>query len=360
MSDDAAARLAVLRTAIHARKRTTSAVPCRFWVAGKCSRAAACPFAHTERRRAAAPHTAEERLEILRRLLNRKKGIAKVHNAKPAKVWLRNGVSFGKPMDAPKATRSKSFVVNGVRFRLSNCGRSLVRCDSPPRNVMTPAPFVPSRVLLNGLEFIKTTTGSLVRSSMQSSRYSASRVLRKSLQVLRRKKIDKRSKQPCMFYCRFGNCKDGDKCPYEHDRSKVAVCRDFIANGVCSSPDTCKLSHELDRNKMPVCTHFLKGVCTKGDSCVYRHVKVNPGAAVCQDFNRGYCAMGEKCRLKHVYNSAPAKPKSPTPAAPSLASPSSTAADNVLVISDTDNAVASEGASATLSIVPNLRLPSWV
>lgn len=58
MSDDAAARLAVLRTAIHARKRTTSAVPCRFWVAGKCSRAAACPFAHTERRRAAAPQTA--------------------------------------------------------------------------------------------------------------------------------------------------------------------------------------------------------------------------------------------------------------------------------------------------------------
>src|SRR4051794_10084758 len=97
-----------------------------------------------------------------------------------------------------------------------------------------------------------------------------------------------------------GKCKDGERCPYVHDRSKVAVCRLFL-KGSCRD-SSCPLAHNLaNRDQtMPVCRHFLRGVCTD-EGCPYAHVHVNSNADVCPAFLRGFCPAGQKCKLKHAF-----------------------------------------------------------
>jgi hypothetical protein len=102
-----------------------------------------------------------------------------------------------------------------------------------------------------------------------------------------------------MFYCKFGKCNKGDKCPYIHDPSKVAVCRKFL-QGKCQD-EKCPLSHKLSSKdqSMPVCWFFLRGVCTN-ENCPYSHVKVSPDAEVCEAFLKGFCPAGSACKLLHT------------------------------------------------------------
>lgn len=95
-----------------------------------------------------------------------------------------------------------------------------------------------------------------------------------------------------------GKCRRGEKCIYVHDKTKVAICRNFI-KGKCTDAE-CTLSHKIEAGKMPVCYHFLRGACNN-EECPYSHVRVNPNAAICTDFVDGYCAAGENCKLKHIY-----------------------------------------------------------
>ncbi|MBN3302184.1 ZC3H3 protein, partial [Amia calva] len=102
-----------------------------------------------------------------------------------------------------------------------------------------------------------------------------------------------------MYYNRFGKCNRGQSCPFTHDPDKVAVCTRFL-RGTCKQTDgTCPFSHKVSKEKMPVCSYFLKGICNNS-SCPYSHVYVSRKAAVCQDFVRGYCPLGEKCKKKHT------------------------------------------------------------
>uniref|UniRef100_A0A4W5RXF3 Zinc finger CCCH domain-containing protein 3 n=1 Tax=Hucho hucho TaxID=62062 RepID=A0A4W5RXF3_9TELE len=102
-----------------------------------------------------------------------------------------------------------------------------------------------------------------------------------------------------MYFNRFGKCNRGNICPYIHDPDKVAVCTRFL-RGTCKQTDgTCPFSHKVAKEKMPVCSYFLKGICNNS-SCPYSHVYVSRKAAVCQDFIRGYCPQGQKCKKKHT------------------------------------------------------------
>ncbi|XP_062411586.1 zinc finger CCCH domain-containing protein 3 [Sardina pilchardus] len=133
-----------------------------------------------------------------------------------------------------------------------------------------------------------------------SSRHVASRVVQRSLAIIRQAQQKKQqARQYCMYYNRFGKCNRGTACPFIHDPEKVAVCTRFL-RGTCKQTDgTCPFSHRVSREKMPVCSYYLRGICNNS-SCPYSHVYVSRKADVCQDFIRGYCPQGEKCKKKHT------------------------------------------------------------
>ncbi|XP_026120984.1 zinc finger CCCH domain-containing protein 3-like [Carassius auratus] len=143
-----------------------------------------------------------------------------------------------------------------------------------------------------------SSTGNQGRTS--ATRYVANRAVQKSLAIIRHAKQKKqKAKQYCMYYNRFGKCNHGDACPYIHDPDKVAVCTRFL-RGTCKQTDgTCPFSHKVAKEKMPVCSYFLKGICNNS-SCPYSHVYVSRKADVCKDFVRGYCPQGDKCKKKHT------------------------------------------------------------
>lgn len=98
----------------------------------------------------------------------------------------------------------------------------------------------------------------------------------------------------------LGTCLKGPRCPYIHDPTKVAVCKEFVQKGSCPSGDSCDLSHDLTPERTPTCLHFSRGNCSNPD-CRYTHVRVSPTALVCRDFGiYGYCAKGSNCTERHV------------------------------------------------------------
>ncbi|KAK6492122.1 zinc finger CCCH domain-containing protein 3-like isoform X1 [Huso huso] len=133
-----------------------------------------------------------------------------------------------------------------------------------------------------------------------TTRHIASRAVQRSLAIIRQAKLKKQQKRDyCMYYNRFGKCNRGEKCPFIHDPDKVAVCTRFL-RGTCKQTDgSCPFSHKVSKEKMPVCSYFLKGICNNS-TCPYSHVYVSRKAEVCQDFLKGYCPLGEKCKKKHT------------------------------------------------------------
>ncbi|XP_076767634.1 zinc finger CCCH domain-containing protein 3 isoform X4 [Arvicanthis niloticus] len=132
------------------------------------------------------------------------------------------------------------------------------------------------------------------------SRSLASRAIQRSLAIIRQAKQKKEKKREyCMYYNRFGRCNRGECCPYIHDPEKVAVCTRFV-RGTCKKTDgSCPFSHHVSKEKMPVCSYFLKGICSNSN-CPYSHVYVSRKAEVCSDFLKGYCPLGAKCKKKHT------------------------------------------------------------
>ncbi|KAI1888800.1 hypothetical protein AGOR_G00172470 [Albula goreensis] len=133
------------------------------------------------------------------------------------------------------------------------------------------------------------------------SHWARGRAVQRSLAIVRqaRQRKQQPARQYCMYYNRFGKCNRGAACPYIHDPDKVAVCTRFL-RGTCKQTDgSCPFSHKVSKEKMPVCSYFLKGICNNS-SCPYSHVYVSRTAAVCQDFVKGYCPKGEKCKQKHT------------------------------------------------------------
>lgn len=110
-----------------------------------------------------------------------------------------------------------------------------------------------------------------------------------------------------MWHCMYtddittGSCPKGPSCRYQHDPTKVAICKDFLKDGTCSNGESCDLSHETTPERVPNCLHYAKGHCTKPD-CPYTHSKAAPGALVCEAFGfYGFCDKGADCAERHVY-----------------------------------------------------------
>ncbi|KAK9438986.1 CCCH zinc finger protein, partial [Metarhizium brunneum ARSEF 3297] len=98
-----------------------------------------------------------------------------------------------------------------------------------------------------------------------------------------------------------GSCPKGPSCRYQHDPTRVAVCKDFLKDGKCPNGESCDLSHDVSPERVPNCLHYAKGHCTKAD-CPYTHSRAAPGALVCEAFGfYGYCDKGASCTERHVF-----------------------------------------------------------
>ncbi|XP_017692866.1 PREDICTED: zinc finger CCCH domain-containing protein 3, partial [Lepidothrix coronata] len=87
---------------------------------------------------------------------------------------------------------------------------------------------------------------------------------------------------------------------WSHGTALSLCCNSRFLRGTCKKTDgTCPFSHKVSKDKMPVCSYYLKGICSNSN-CPYSHVYVSRKAEVCQDFLKGYCPMGEKCKKKHT------------------------------------------------------------
>nr|XP_005479788.2 zinc finger CCCH domain-containing protein 3 [Zonotrichia albicollis] len=204
----------------------------------------------------------------------------------------------GKSQLVQQRWRSKGFrCIGGVMYRVS--ANKLSKTSSSPVRARDLGTRTPIRA---ALRLHSTPSPGLFPPSLSRSstcRYIASRAVQRSLAIIRQAKQKKKKKEYCMYYNRFGKCNRGDSCPYIHDPEKVAVCTRFL-RGTCKKTDgTCPFSHKVSKDKMPVCSYYLKGICSNSN-CPYSHVYVSRKAEVCQDFLKGYCPMGEKCKKKHT------------------------------------------------------------
>jgi len=143
-----------------------------------------------------------------------------------------------------------------------------------------------SRIILFSIflnRYVRVNKGNqLVRNPKKVIRMLASEKVRWSLHTVRTRLAKKQ--QYCQFFTRFGECKkSGGKCPYIHDRAKVAICTKFL-KGLCSNT-SCKLTHKVKYfflilllimllifffpswvsvlqvlpERMPDCSYFLRG-----------------------------------------------------------------------------------------------------
>ncbi|NWZ22865.1 ZC3H3 protein, partial [Asarcornis scutulata] len=205
-----------------------------------------------------------------------------------------------KSQPVPPGWRSKGYrCIGGVMYRVS--ANKLSKTSSTPsrgRDLSTKSPG--RAVRLSGMPGGSGFSPSGILNRSATSRYIASRAVQRSLAIIRQAKQKKeKKKEYCMYYNRFGRCNRGENCPYIHDPEKVAVCTRFL-RGTCKKTDgNCPFSHKVSKDKMPVCSYFLKGICSNSN-CPYSHVYVSRKAEVCQDFLKGYCPMGEKCKKKHT------------------------------------------------------------
>ncbi|KAL6044096.1 Zinc finger CCCH domain-containing protein 3 [Balamuthia mandrillaris] len=206
-----------------------------------------------------------------------------------------------------------TLTINGILYKMDATGRTLRKVEeaedhggskastTPQRNAR-----VPKRIVINGSTYTTAKNGHslILRKDNANLQIPIRRRRRSALNIARATQAKKaeRSKRLCLFFNKFGKCRKGDKCPYLHDRSKVAICRKFL-KGQCLLDDrTCPLSHSLATREqtMPVCYHFLRGVCNRED-CPYSHVYVNANAEVCPAFSReGFCPDGASCKLRHT------------------------------------------------------------
>ncbi|XP_047182768.1 uncharacterized protein LOC124848982 isoform X2 [Vigna umbellata] len=198
------------------------------------------------------------------------------------------------------------FRIGSVRYRMDPTRRTLQRISvdesqssaSTSSGLASKSAYIPRRLVIGNDEYVRIGNGNqLIRDPKKRTRKLANEKVRWSLHTARQRLA--RKQKYCQFFTRFGKCKkDGGKCPYIHDPSKIAVCTKFL-NGLCSTPN-CKLTHQVIPERMPDCSYFLQGLCSNSN-CPYRHVNVNPNASICEGFLRGYCADGNECRKKHSY-----------------------------------------------------------
>jgi len=248
-------------------------------------------------------------------------------------------------------------VIADLRFRVASDGSKLIRifgktkqeqvykvadlnlADGPNKNVES----TPKQHKVAGVLFQRSKNGNLIRSSLvKKQRYFESivdntepglitlpsrNVERKSAKLCpsftstgtqasyshisdQRRQVASLRRRPCPnclarlrenTNSRLGTCPHGNRCRFTHDINKLAICKDYLRHGECAAgEEACNLSHDPTPNRVPTCTHFIRGNCTKSD-CRYAHLHVSPSAPVCRDFaTLGYCDKGGHCTERHV------------------------------------------------------------
>ncbi|KAJ0347179.1 hypothetical protein KNSL1_006697 [Colletotrichum chrysophilum] len=172
--------------------------------------------------------------------------------------------------------------IQGLRYRVANNGSKLVKVSGD----LHPVSATPKVTYVGGVKFHRSKRGNLYRAGvLRAHRHHGV------------KKVD----VPCSMFSLTGSCAKGPACRYQHDASKVAVCRELLHKGTCAHEESCDLSHDLIPQRTPTCVHFIKGNCAN-PNCPYAHSSVSPGALVCRSFGMyGYCDKGEKCEERHVF-----------------------------------------------------------
>ncbi|TWU74488.1 hypothetical protein ED733_005236 [Metarhizium rileyi] len=183
-------------------------------------------------------------------------------------------------------------VIDGLRFRVADGGKKLVKCSDQQS-------ASPKTAVVAGVRFHRTKTGNLVTNRI--------------VQDQRRSGVGKKVLQPCKIFSTTGNkfsqmdrtstrsCPKGPSCRYQHDPTKVAMCKDLLKDGKCFNGESCDLSHDATPERVPNCLHYAKGHCTKAN-CPYTHSRAAPGALVCKAFGfYGYCDKGASCTERHVF-----------------------------------------------------------
>ncbi|KAF5527828.1 Zinc finger CCCH domain-containing protein [Colletotrichum aenigma] len=172
--------------------------------------------------------------------------------------------------------------IQGLRYRVANNGSKLVKVSGD----LHPVSATPKVTYVGGVKFHRSKRGNLYRAGvLRAHRHHGV------------KKVD----VPCSMFSLTGSCAKGPACRYQHNASKVAVCRELLHKGTCAHEESCDLSHDLTPQRTPTCVHFIKGNCAN-PNCPYAHSSVSPGALVCRSFGMyGYCDKGDNCEERHVF-----------------------------------------------------------
>ncbi|RUP51342.1 hypothetical protein BC936DRAFT_148648 [Jimgerdemannia flammicorona] len=228
-----------------------------------------------------------------------------------------------QPVRNPISVTGKRIYIKGVPFVADQSGRKLIRegvdlsPSTPVREPSTSTIFTPKRLQVEGVEYVRTKSGNLVRIELVRKRLLEIAEKRKSastLAALRRDKnknlvlgqslvhsVSSSAAPRRSARSTTGKCKRGPACPYIHDPARRFLCRRFLQGTCPLTTETCPLSHAPTPHTMATCQHFQHGAC-KRVNCPFPHVRVNRSAPVCRAFAlQGYCGLGLECRKRHVW-----------------------------------------------------------
>ncbi|GAA5800017.1 hypothetical protein EDC94DRAFT_597376 [Helicostylum pulchrum] len=209
-----------------------------------------------------------------------------------------------KSVDA--ATGRKQVAINGIDFVVK--GKKLIRKDLFDSNT-TKSNFMGPKVLVRRTLKRRDTNQNMVLGQAPGGvkRKGGNMVFTRGPEGYVRQGrsgkslvLSTQAKKPryCGFFTRYGKCPNANRCTFQHDVNRRAICPRFLQN---KCQKICKLSHTPNEFNMPHCVHFQKGSC-KNDPCMYMHVRTSTDAPVCKAFAmEGYCSKGTECVEKHVH-----------------------------------------------------------
>ncbi|CAK3891021.1 Zinc finger CCCH domain-containing [Lecanosticta acicola] len=197
----------------------------------------------------------------------------------PQEKHTRQGIYRSPTTTNPSASQHRVLELEGIKFKVAHDGSKLFRVDDP----MTAHQETPKKARITGVDFVRTKHGNLLK-----------------LNPAKDGKRPVKRKPQCENFTKYGTCSFGPACKFDHDPTKVAICKEWLRNGWCKPGANCDMSHDSSYHRVSACTHFLRGNCTNR-ACRYPHVNVSPSAPVCRPFaTLGYCAKGEQCENRHV------------------------------------------------------------
>ncbi|KXT09380.1 hypothetical protein AC579_6425 [Pseudocercospora musae] len=223
-----------------------------------------------------------------------------------------------KPTPPSMVKQQRVLDIDGITFQLQEDGSRLNRIF----DLATAEKKTPKTYQVAGVDFFRTKKGNLVRAASHGKRPDNAKPKAQCENFTKHgtyhtqhfhigcahAKINWRpnrirhagNKPPQMLTWVIGKCPYGPSCRFAHDPEKVAICKDFLYK-TCPAGANCDLSHDPTYERVPACTHFLRGNCTK-TACPYPHVNVSFDAPVCRPFaSLGFCAKGVSCGDRHVF-----------------------------------------------------------